>query len=259
MELIITEQIIKQVTSTVEMYRNHLISGNPNALPLPEKDRWEKWNDNRLWCQFFFSIISPGGSINAKAYLQLIESGKIEFELHPDKLINMENEERILAIWQFGTKDNYLKKRLARFFSKRESIGKADSPEFKLNEAFQNLVKKGFISWFIEIDELDDDRLKAKEIEILPGSKFKVSRDFLNNIGMTDSLIPLDIHTLREMRTKWKWDVPTATPSNREIYEKIEDAVREIAMRINCKVVEIDKAIVSSHNSKMPDSKSYRQ
>ena len=116
-----------------------------------------------------------------------------------------------------------------------------------MNETFQNLVKKGFITWFKEIDELDDDRLKAKEIEILPGSKLKVSRDSLNNIGMTDTLIPLDIHTLREMRTKWKWDVPTSTPSKRENYEKIEDAVREIAMSINCKVVEIDKAIISFH------------
>lgn len=246
MELIITDQIVTQVTSTVERHRNQLNNRNSNALPLPEKDRWKKWDNNRLWCSLFFSIISPGGSKNARAYLKLIENGKAEFELHPDKIVNIENKERILAIWKFGTRDNHLKKRLARFFSKPENIGKAGSLEFKLNETFQNLVKKGFITWFKEIDELDNDRLKAKGIEFLPGSKLKVSRDFLNNIGMTDSLIPLDIHILDEMRTKWKWNVPKSTPNKREIYEKIEDAVREIAKRINCKVVEIDKAIVSA-------------
>jgi hypothetical protein len=44
--------------------------------------------------------------------------------------------------------------------------------------------------------------LKAKPLEFLPGSKLKVLRDFLNNIGMTDSLIPLDIHIQYEMRNK---------------------------------------------------------
>ena len=246
MELIITDQIVTQVTSTVVRYRSQLTIRNSSALPLPEKDRWKKWDNNRLWCSFFFSIISPGGSKNARSYLKLIEDGKIEFELHPDKLVAMENKERILVIWKFGTGENHLKKRLARFFSKPENIGKVGSLEFKLNETFQNLVKKGFITWFREIDELDNDRFKAKGIEFLPGSKLKVSRDFLNNIGMTDSLIPLDIHILDEMRTKWKWNVPKSTPNKREIYEKIEDAVREIAKKINCKVVEIDKAIVSA-------------
>jgi len=247
MELIINDQIIKQITSTVEWYRNQLNDRSSNALPLPEKNRWKQWNDNRLWCSFFFSIVSPGGSKNAKAYLKLIENGRIEFELHPNKLVRMENKERVLAIWEFGTRGNYLQERLGRFFSKRENRGDPRNFEFKLNETFQILVKKGFISWFKEIDKLEDDRLKAKELEFIHGSKLKVTRDFLNNIGMTDSLIPLDVHILKEMRTNWNWDVPEKTPSKREIYEKIEDAIREIATRINCKVVEIDKAIVSSH------------
>ena len=79
----------------------------------------------------------------------------------------------------------------------------------------------------------------------MPGSNFKVTRDFLNNIGMTDALIPLDIHVLSEMRNNWGWNVPKATPLNRKKYESIEEAVREIAKAIGCKVVEIDKAIVS--------------
>lgn len=79
----------------------------------------------------------------------------------------------------------------------------------------------------------------------MPGSNFKVTRDFLNNIGMTDTLIPLDVHVLSEMRKSWGWNVPKATPSNRKKYENIEEGVREMAKIINCKVIEIDKAIVS--------------
>ncbi len=42
-----------------------------------------------------------------------------------------------------------------------------------------------------------------------------------------------------------RWTVPKVTPSNRRKYDNIEDAVCEIAKTIGCKVVEIDKAIVS--------------
>ncbi|MCK5097855.1 MAG: hypothetical protein KAR45_07105 [Desulfobacteraceae bacterium] len=87
--------------------------------------------------------------------------------------------------------------------------------------------------------------MKANELTFLPGIKLKVSRDFLNNMGMTDTLIPLDIHILSEMKKEWGWNVPENTPSNQKKYEEIEDAVRKIADIINCKVVEIDKAIVS--------------
>jgi thermostable 8-oxoguanine DNA glycosylase len=76
-----------------------------------------------------------------------------------------------------------------------------------------------------------------------------VSRDFLNNIGMTDSLIPLDVHILREMGENWGWAVPVQTPTDRRLYEQIEDSVRDIAIRVGCTVVEIDKAIFSAQLS----------
>ena len=157
----------------------------------------------------------------------------------------MDTNGRIKAIWRFGTGHNVIHKRLGRFFSKPDRVGSSSSLEYKLNETFEMLHEQGFITWFENIARLADERLKAKELEILPGSNFKVSRDFLNNIGMTDSLIPLDIHILSEMRNNWGWIVPKMTPSNRRKYDCIEDAVREIAQIIDCKVVEIDKAIVS--------------
>jgi len=216
-----------------------------DVLPLPEKDRWKLWDNNRLWCTFYFSIVSPGGSKNARSYLKRIEANEIEFELNPKDLAKMDTDESIKAIWKFGTGFNVIHKRLGRFFSKSDKVGNDRSLEYKLNETFEMLRKQGFILWFEKIAEYEDERLKAKELEVLPGANLKVTRDFLNNIGMTDSLIPLDIHVLSEMRNNWGWSVPKATPSNRGKYENIEEAVRGIAKAIGCKVVEIDKAIVS--------------
>ena len=60
---------------------------------------------------------------------------------------------------------------------------------------------------------------------------------------MTTSLVALDIHVLRLMREGWGWPVPAQTPSDRRLYEKIEDGVRETAQKIDATVLEIDKAI----------------
>ena len=237
-------QIINRVRNIVDWHREQL-KCCADVLPLPERDRWKYWDNNRLWCTFYFSIVSPGGSKNARSYLKLIEANEIEFELSPTDLAKMDTNERILSMWRFGTGSNAIQKRLGRFFSKSNKVGNYRSLEYKLNKTFELLRKHGFILWFEKIDNLENERLKARELEILPGSNFKVSRDFLNNIGMTDSLIPLDIHVLSEMRDNWGWGVPKATPSNRMKYDNIEDAVREIANAINCRVVEIDKAIVS--------------
>ena len=237
-------QIINRVRNIVDWHREQL-KCYADVLPLPERDRWKYWDNKRLWCTFYFSIVSPGGSKNARSYLKLIEANEIEFELNPTDLAQMDTNERILLMWRFGTGANAIHKRLGRFFSKFYNIGNDRSLEYKLNETFELLHNQGFILWFEKIDNLETERLKARELEILPGSNFKVSRDFLNNIGMTDSLIPLDIHVLSEMRGNWGWSVPKATPSNRMKYDKIENAVREIAKTIGCKVVEIDKAIVS--------------
>jgi hypothetical protein len=245
MELIISDEIINRVESIVKWHGEQLKIKNTDILLLPEKDRWKKWDNNRVWCTFYFSIISPGGSKNARAYLKLVENNEIEFELNPIELSDMKKNERILAIWNFGTGRNIIHKRLGRFFSKPDNIGREGSLEFCLNETFENLNDKGFLSWFEEIEKLESERLKAMQLEFLPGSKFKVSRDFLNNIGMTDSLIPLDVHVLSEMRNKWGWNVSKATPSNRNTYEQIEDTVCKIADIIKSRVVEIDKAIVS--------------
>ena len=195
---------------------------------------------------FFFSITSPGSSKNAREYLRKIENGMQDFELKPELLSSLSDGERIKAIWTFGTGKNAIKKHLGRFFSKPENLGDRRNLEYRLNQSFNALNGKGFIKWFEKIDELKNDRLKANELTFLPGIKLKVSRDFLNNMGMTDTLIPLDIHILSEMKKEWGWNVPKNTPSNQKKYEEIEDAVRKIADIINCKVVEIDKAIVSS-------------
>jgi hypothetical protein len=235
----------ERVSKIVAWHKNELRNPDTLALRIPAKDTWKNWDDNRLWCSFFFSIVSPGGSTSAREYLKLIEDGTIEFELNPKGLSALSDKDRMKALWTFGTGSNFINKRLGRFFSKPERVGSKNSLESRLFLAFSLLSQKGFMSFFEKLDELTDDREKAKALEFLPGSKLKVSRDFLNNIGMTDNLIPLDIHALGEM-AGWGWNVPTVTPSDRETYERIEDAIRLIANELECTVVGIDKAIFSS-------------
>lgn len=246
MPLTITDEIVRRIQSIIKWHRNEIEVKNPEILLIPERDVWKSWDDNRLWCSFFFSIISPGGSSNARKYLKLIEDNKIEFELNPAQLSNMPRIRRIDSIWKFGTGDNIIEKRLGRFFSKPDNIGCDGSLEDRVNDTFEKLNDRGFIKWFNQIDKLEGERSKAKELEILSGSKIlKVSRDFLNNLGMTKTLIPLDVHILTEMRKNWMWNVPKSTPSNRDKYENIENIVRKIAKDLGITVVEIDKAIVS--------------
>lgn len=111
-------KITDRVRHIVEWHRRQL-ECRADVLPLPEKDRWQIWDDNRLWCTFFFSIVSPGGSKNARIYLKRIETNEIEFELNPKDLLKLDNSERIKAIWWFGTGRNSIHKRLGRFFSNR--------------------------------------------------------------------------------------------------------------------------------------------
>jgi hypothetical protein len=211
----------------------------------PQKDAWRKWGDSELWCTIFFSIISPGGSKVAREYLGFIERGG-DFELKPDRLISLSRPERISAIWEFGKGKNVLNKSLARFFSRSGNVGSTGTPEYKLANIFEEMHKRGFMEFLHSLDAFKDERLKAKQMEFLPGVKLKVSRDFLNNIGMTDTLIPLDRHILDEMKTIWGWNAPKNTPSKREDYEAIEDTVRHIADEINSTVMEIDKSIFSA-------------
>lgn len=239
----VTDNILKRVQSLLEWYRKAQSDPASKVLPHPIKNRWKFWDDNRIWCSFFFSIVVPGNSRIARDYIEPIEEGLLEFELHPKLLLPFKEKERLRIIWEFGRGKNRLKKALGRFFSKPHNFGIPKNSEYKANQIFSILVKRGFKEWFEQIDQLEDDRAKAQALEILPGVKLKVSRDFLNDIGMTDSVIPLDIHILSEMRQNWNWIVPDNTPASREIYEHIENAVRLIADKLNCKVVEIDKAI----------------
>lgn len=233
----------ERVSKIVTWYKNELLNPKTTVLRLPVKNAWQEWDDNRIWCSLFFSIVSPGASAAARKYLKLIENGVIEFELTPEKLLILSDNDRINAICYFGTGNNCIKRRLARFFSsKPEKIGSRNSHERRVGCTFSALSQHGFRGFLDGLNELPDDRAKAKALEFFPGIRFKVSRDFLNNIGMTDSLIPLDIHVLCEMKT-WGWNVPEETPPGRNTYEQIEDAVRLIANKIQCTVVEIDKAI----------------
>jgi hypothetical protein len=239
--------VITRVTDILHWHRQQLKNPSSPVLPIPVPNAWKTWDANRLWCAFFFSIISPGGSAAAREYLRRIEDGSAKFELNPELLAPLSRADRLQAIWNFGTGKNFLGKRMARFFSKPGNIGAPHNCESKLADAFDILEKKGFLNWFATLDALEDDRRKAAALEFLPGAKLKVSRDFLNNIGMTDSLIPLDVHILTEIAQAWGWDwnVPRKTPSNRAIYERIEDSVRDVAASVKCTVVEIDKAVVS--------------
>ena len=239
----INDDILKRVQSLLKWYRKAQSDPTSKVLPHPVKNRWKFWDDNRICCSFFFSIAVPGNSRVARDYVEQIEEGLLQFELHPNLLLPFKEEERLKIIWEFGRGKNRLKKALGRFFSKPNNFGSPKNSEYKANKIFSILVEKGFKEWFNQIDELEDDRAKAQVLEIIPGVKLKVSRDFLNDIGMTDSVIPLDIHILSEMRQKWNWIVPSSTPASREIYVHIEDAVRIIADSLDCKVVEIDKAI----------------
>jgi hypothetical protein len=250
MSLPIDGELIARVKSVLDWHRREIKNPESLARRIPVKDAWKTWDDTRLWCTFFFSIISPGGSKAAREYINRVEDGEIAFELRPETLGNLSEEKRIKKIWEFGTGKNLLQKRLGRFFSKPENAGDARNFEYKLARVFEVLAANGFLKWFERLDGLADERERARALEFLPGSKFKVSRDFMNNIGMTSTLIPLDgPNILAEMREAWGWRVPEDTPSDREEYEEIEDAVRVIAGKIGCRVVEIDKAIFSKRTA----------
>lgn len=247
MNLPVNEKVIDRVKAVLAWHRQEIKNPEPLARRIPVKDDWKTWDDNSLWCPLFFSIISPGGARGApREYIKLVDDRKIQFELRPKTLAHLSEEQRIKKIWEFGTGQNALHKRLGRFFSKPENIGDPRNFEYKVANAFAALTKNGFLKWFERLDELPDEREKARALESLAGLKLKVSRDFLNNLGMTTSLIPLDKpNILKQMREEWGWDVPQKPPSNRKKHEEIEDAVRVIANRIGCTVVEIDKAIFS--------------
>ncbi len=234
------------VNNLLEWYNKSLSNPNSKVLPHPEYGRWKKWSDDRIWCSVFFSIGVKGGSRAARDYLESIEKGLEEFELPIASLTPLEFGDRMRKIWRFGRGYNRSGKALGRFFSKDENFGRKNSFEKSIAESFGVLEKHGFAKWFREISEYNDDRKKAHFMEELPGVGLKVSRDFLNDIGMTNSLIALDIHVLAEMRDTWKWAVPPTTPNDRTIYEAIEDGVRAVAESIGVTVLEIDKAIYFS-------------
>jgi hypothetical protein len=241
----INQEIIQSTSNMVDWYRKEQENPSANVPQHPQKDIWKKWDDNRLWCSLFFSIISPGGSQVAREYLEDIENHEKEFELSPNHLFHLDSKERRKAIWNFGKGHNRLGKQLARFFSKSFINTHPHNFEYKLGNTFDKLYgdyKEDFKQLFYTLNNINDERMKAKHIEeYLPG--LKISRNCLNNIGMADTLIALDRHILSEMNEKWKWDVPKNTPSSRQRYEEIEDAVRLIAKEINCTVVEIDRSI----------------
>lgn len=240
---LVTDEIIKRVESLLDWYREAQNDPRSKVLPHPIKGRWKKWDDNRLWCSFFFCIGVPGGSRVARDYIEPIEEGLLEFELRPEILLPLSSADRLTKIWKFGRGRNRLNKALGRFFSKPQNMGATSSCEYKINQIFSALAEKGFMKWFEEIDMLGDDIKKVDSLQYLHGVKQKVSRDFLNDIGMTDSVIPLDVHILSEMHNIWGWSVPKETPQGRDIYLAIEDGVREVANKLNCTVVEIDKSI----------------
>lgn len=213
--------------------------------------RWRTWDDNRLWCSLFFTVAAKGGSVVARDYMEDIEEGLREFELHPRMLIPLSSEDRMRAIWEFGRGKNRLGKALGRFFSTPQKYGQPKGYERACTNFFNEFEKHGFTKWLHEIDKLPDERSKAMCLEVVPGINLKASRDVLNDVGMTTSLIALDVQVLGEMREHWKWLVPKQTPSgNRILYEAIEDAVRELANRLGNTVVEIDKAIYFARMTK---------
>lgn len=250
MSYLVDDRILRRVSELLDWYRGAQVDPDSLVLPHPVKDRWKEWDDNRLWCSFFFSIVVPGGSRVARDYLEPIEDGLVEFELRPSRLLPLTTNQRQEAIWKFGRGENRLGKALGRFFSKPGNVGDTRNCEHKLTHIFGILEERGFKRWFEEIDSFDDDRLKAAQLEFLPGAKLKVSRDFLNDLGMTDTVIPLDVHVLAEMNNRWGWHVPKDTPTDRALYEAIEDSVRKIAIELDCTVVEIDKSIYFSRSTK---------
>ncbi len=231
------------VKDIVSWYREACNDPKSKVLPHPTKYRWKSWDNDRLWCSIFFSIGVKGGSKAARDYIEPIEKGYEDFELKVFELTPLDTESRMRKIWEFGRGNNRLGKALGRFFSRPENFGRKNGFERNITDAFSILEKHGFMDWFYEIDSYSEDREKAKAMEEFPGVGLKVSRDFLNDIGMTDSLIALDLHVLKEMQDNWGWSVPSQTPTDRPLYEAIEDGVRNIARRAGATVLEIDKAI----------------
>ena len=112
----ITDELLEQVALVIDRYKQEIKNPQSSVQRIPVKDAWKTWDDNRLWCSFFFSIISPGGSKTAPEYLKYIEDGSIKFELYIEKLAALSHEERIMEIWEFGTGNNFLHERLGLYF-----------------------------------------------------------------------------------------------------------------------------------------------
>jgi len=231
------------VSDIVNWYREAHKDPSSLVLPHPEKGRWKQYDDSRLWCDLFFTVAAKGSSKAARDYLEPIEDGFLGFELKVADLKPLNFNERMKLIWEFGRGKNRLGKALGRFFSTPQKYGRNNSYERVCTDFFCAFEQRGFTKWLHEIDKLSSERDKAKELELVHGINLKASRDFLNAIGMTETLIALDVQVLQEMKNNWGWNVPPQTPSNRELYEKIEDGVRDIAKRIGATVLEIDKAI----------------
>ncbi|MFZ1682528.1 MAG: hypothetical protein WAU88_00215 [Candidatus Zixiibacteriota bacterium] len=244
MEYQINSDVLRYVEEIVSWYGTASQNRHSRVLPHPAFGRWKSWDDCRLWCALFFTVAAKGGSGVSRDYLEGIEDGYYEFELHPKGLIPLSYDNRMRQIWEFGRGKNRLNKALGRFFSTPQKFGRPNSYERVCTDFFCTFEKHGFTKWLYEIDQLSDERSKAKCLEEVPGISLKASRDFLNELGMTTSLIALDVQVLGEMREHWRWDVPTQTPSgNRGVYEAIEDAVRLIAKQLQLDVLQIDKAI----------------
>jgi len=231
------EQLVA-VSDIVSWYREAQADPRSRVLPHPKKERWREFDEDRLWCDIFFTVAVKGGSRVARDYMQSIEDGTATFELKVSQLRALEPEARMPAIRAFGRGENRLGKALGRFFSLPENFGQDNSYERVCADFFEAFKSRGFTDWLYAIDALVDERQKAMTLELVPGINLKASRDFLNGLGMTTTLVALDVRVLRELKEKWGWNVPLQTPSHdRGLYEAIEDGVRDVAERIGVTVV----------------------
>jgi thermostable 8-oxoguanine DNA glycosylase len=251
----LSDQKLKQIYDKVIWYRNASKVAKSKVLPHPEFGRWKKWDDDRVFCSIFFCIAARNNSIAARDYLDPIEKGDLKFELKVSDLMPLSDNERIRLIWEFGTGNNRNKARLGIYFSqphKVNNVGKypktRNNYERVIAETFKLFAERGFIDCLIDIDRHHKQRDKANIVAALipMGVKQKVSRDFLNDVGMTDSLIALDRHVMAELKEIWGWDVRDGTPPNKAEYDEIEDAVRSVAGHLGVTVLEIDKSIYFS-------------
>ncbi len=231
------------VKSIVNWYCNACNNPSSQVLRHPEFGRWKSWDDDQLFCSIFFAVAAKKRSIEAREYLDLMENHNLNFELQVSMLTGLSYEKKLMKIWEFGKGKNRLNKCLGLYFSTPGNIGRKGNYERTITDFFCAFEDRGFKAWLIKMEKIKSERDRAKQLEFVPGIKLKASRDFLNDIGMTNSLVALDSHVLSEMREIWKWKVPENTPSSRKRYLEIEDGVRDIARRIAATVLEIDKAI----------------